>query len=119
MKRLNSILALLLVLLLPIQGFAVVANSLSHQATSSHHEIQAGHEEGHACHQTVKHHSHSDYQKEKNHCASICSQLNMVAINLAISTEIAEFTPSYMVASSEAYLSISLPKFQRPPIQIS
>lgn len=119
MKRFNSILALMLVLLLPVQGFAAVTNSLCHQVARSAHEMQASHKEGHACHQAIKHHSHSDHQKEKNHCVSSCGQLSMAAITIAMSTELAEFTQSYLVASSEAYHSVSLPKFQRPPIQIS
>jgi len=119
MKRFNSILALLLVLLLPTQGFAAATNSLCHQVPSSAHETQATQEEGHACHHAAKQHYHSDHQKEKNHCVSVCGQLNMAAITIAASTELVEFTQSYVVASSEAYHSVSLPKFQRPPIQIS
>jgi len=119
MKRFDLVLALLLVLLLPLQGFAAAANSICHQVARSAHETQASHKEDHACHQAIKHHSHSDHQKEKNHCVSTCGQLSMAAITIAMSTELAEFTQSYLVASSEAYHSVSLPKFQRPPIQIS
>lgn len=117
MKRFNSFLALLLVLLLPLQGLAASTNSLCHQFSSTEHMTQS-HEDSHACHQSVKH-SHSDHQKEKNHCVSACGQLNIAAINISISAELAEFTPSYGVSSSKTYHSVSLPKFQRPPIQIS
>ena len=119
MRHFNSILALLLVLLLPTQSFAAATNSLCHQIPTSAHETQATQEEGHACHHAPKQYSHSDHQKEKNHCVSACGQLNMAVITIAVSTELAEFTQSYVVASSEAYHSVSLPKFQKPPIQIS
>ena len=118
-KRFDLVLALLLVLLLPLQGFAAAANSICHQVASSAHETQVSHEGEHACHQAVKHHSHSDHQKEKNHCVSTCGQLSMTALTVAVSTELGKFTPSYGVGSSRTYLSVSLPKFQRPPIQIS
>ena len=119
MRRIKSILALLLLLLLPIQGFAVVTNSLCHQISSSSHEVQVSHEDAHLCHQVVKHHSHSDHQKEKNQCVSACGQLNMAALTVALSPEPVRFTPSYGIDSSKTYHSVLLPKFQRPPIQIS
>ena len=119
MRRFNSILALMLVLLLPIQGFAAVTNSLCHQVPVSAHETQTIQGEGHTCHHVPTQHSHSDHQKEKNHCVSACGQFNMAAITIAVSTELAEFTQSYVVTSSEVYHSVSLPKFQKPPIQIS
>ena len=118
-KRLNLIFALLLALLLPLQGLAAVTNSLCHQVSSSSHETQVAHDEGHACHQAAKHHSHSDHQKEKNHCVSACGQLNMAAMTIAVSTDLVKFTPSYGVNASKTYLSVLLPKLQRPPIQIS
>lgn len=119
MKRFNSILALLLVLLLPMQGLAAATNSLCHQISSSSHETQVAHDEGHACHQAAKHHSHSDPQKEKDHCVSACGQLNMAAMTIGVSTDLVKFTPSYGMNASKTYLSVLLPKLQRPPIQIS
>lgn len=117
MRRFNSFLALFLILLLPLQGLAASTNSLCHQFSNTEHTTQT-YEEGHACHQAVKH-GHSDQQKEKNHCVSACGQLNIAAINVLISAELGEFTPSYGVGSSKTYRSVLLPKFQRPPIQIS
>jgi hypothetical protein len=119
MKRFNTLLALFLLLLLPLQGLAAATNSLCHQISSNSHETQATHEEGHACHQAPKQNSQSDHQKEKNHCISACGQLNMAGINIGISAELVEFTPSYEISSCKSYLSVLLPKFQRPPIQIS
>ncbi len=117
MKRFNTFLALVLLVLLPLQGLAAV-DSLCHHISSNSHEV-AAHEEEHACHQADKQNSHNDHQKEKNHCVSACGQLNMVAINIGISAELAEFTSSYEVGLSKTYLSVFLPKIQRPPIQIS
>ena len=117
MNRFNSFLVLFLILVLPLQGLAASTNSLCHQFSSTEHTTQS-HAEDHASHQAVKH-SHSDHQKEKNHCVSACGQLNIVAINVTISAELGEFTPSYGVGSSKTYRSVLLPKFQRPPIQIS
>jgi hypothetical protein len=119
MKRFNTLLTLFILLLLPLQGLAAATNSLCHQISSNSHETQANHEEGHACHQAAKQNSHSDHQKEKNHCVSACGQLNMADTNIGISAEIVEFTPSYEISSCKSYLSVLLPKFQRPPIQIS
>ncbi len=119
MKRFNTLLVLVLLLLLPLQGLAAVTNSFFHQLSSNAHETQATHEEANACHQAAEHQSHGKHQNEKNHCVSACGQLSMVAITVDFSAALAEFTPTYGVGLSEIYLSVSLPKFQRPPIQIS
>ena len=118
MKRFNALLALILLILLPLQGLAASISVFRHQLTASAHAIQASHEQAHACHQTSKQHD-SDHQKQKNDCVSACGQLNMAAINLTVSAELAEFAPSYVVGSSKTYLSVLLPKLQRPPIQTS
>jgi hypothetical protein len=117
MKRFNSFLALLIILLLPLQGLAASTNSLCHQFSSAKYSAQS-HEESHACHQKIKL-THGNHQKEKNHCISACGHLNITAINVSIAVDFAEFTESYGASSSKNYHSISPFKALRPPIQIS
>ena len=117
MKSCKTWLVLVLVFLLPLQSLAAATNSLCHHFSTNSDHTHAMHEESHNCHKHVNHHSHSDHQKEKNQCVSTCGQLGMAAINSVTNYETEKLASHYQLGLSKTYTSISLPTFQRPPIQ--
>jgi hypothetical protein len=118
MKAIRNYLVLCLLLVMPLQSIAAsfqLACQNNHK-TSVTAETKMSH-----CHQTKEHKQSKEVQSHNasHHCVSACGQLNMAALSIGISAELVQFMASYEVGSSKAYLSVLLPKFYRPPIQIS
>ena len=117
MKRFNSLLALIFIVLLPLQGLAASKSTLCQQALSGSQLTQASHADGHHCQQSTTQH-HADHQKEKNHCVSACGQLGMAAVINQVFAQLDKLVALYQAGLSKRYSSIFLSKFQRPPIQV-
>lgn len=142
LKRLSHFFACLLVVLIPLQGFAAAnmsaCNALMQVATNQakQQEIQTTPCHEHMAgmtktsgdlssnHLSYNHLSNNYSGKHKNacktSCATLCSSLcAMTALPSNIKPATLQDTSKAMTLLSQSYASITLPSLQRPPILLS
>ena len=102
MRRFNSLLALIFIVLLPMQGMAASKSVLCQQALSGSQQTQASHGDDHHCNQSNTQH-HVDHQKEKNHCVSTCGQLGMAAVINQVFAQLDKLVALYQTGLSKKY----------------
>ena len=132
LKHFSHFFACLLVVLIPLQGFAAAnmsaCNALMQVATNQakQQELQAT-----PCHEHMagktktsgdlsNHHSGKHKNACKTSCATLCSSLcAMTALPSNIKPATLQDTSKAMTLLSQSYASITLPSPQRPPILLS
>ena len=136
LTRLSHFFAYLLVVLIPLQGFAAAnmsaCNALMQAAVNQakQQEVQAT-----PCHEHMagmtktsgdlrKNQSHQHSGNHKNACKTICATLcnslcTMTALPSNIKPATLQDTSRAMTLLSQSYASITLPSPQRPPILLS
>ena len=132
LKHFSHFFACLLVVLIPLQGFAAAnmsaCNALMQVATNQakQQELQAT-----ACHEHMasmkntsgdlsNHHSGKHKNACKTSCATLCSSLcAMTALPSNIKPATLQDASKAMTLLSQSYASITLPSPQRPPILLS
>jgi len=111
MRRIYSILVLIISLLLPLQGLAELVSSPSPQA-QHHSEISHGE---HCQHQPNQHKS-SQQKKQKDCCLSHASQLSSTALLHHSVCFVVPSKATLAIAPICHYVSILIPAPHRPPI---
>lgn len=132
LTRLSHFFACLLVVLIPLQGFAVAnmsaCNALMQAAVNQakQQELQAT-----PCHEHMagmtntsgdlsNHHNGKHKNACKTSCATLCTSLcAMTALPSNIKPATLQDTSKAMTLLSQSYASITLPSPQRPPILLS
>ena len=132
LTRFSRIFACLLVVLIPLQGFAAAnmsaCNAFMQAAVNQtkHQEVQAipCHEHMAAMTKTSgdlsNNHSNKHNKACKSSCATLCNSLcAMTALPSNIKPATLQDTSRAMTLFSQSYASITLPSPQRPPILLS
>lgn len=122
LKRFSHFFACLLLVLMPLQGVAAANMSICNSLMQSDAQQEAETMKNMPCHDNVDgsaHHAkkHSEKSTCKTSCATLCASLSAM-------TALPSMTPAtvYLVSTQavnlpqQAYVSITQPNLQRPPI---
>jgi hypothetical protein len=107
-----------LLLLLPLQSIAAANMLVCNRFQQVNHTMDSA-KATMPCHDSVEDDSSSapSQQQVKNDCKMICSSLlTASAIPYALNLSLSANTVPRLISSEGTYLSVTLPRFQRPPI---
>jgi hypothetical protein len=107
-----------LLLLLPLQSIAAANMLVCNRLQQVNHTMDAA-KATMPCHDSVEDDSSSvpSQQQVNNDCKMICSSLlTASAVPYALTISVITNTVPRLMSSEDTYLSVTLPRFQRPPI---